>query len=67
MYVTKKMGTVPGVGRCPAVSSEDVMGYARADRRYNGRQSRLFPLKASLEKQKAPRHDRRHLAGNAPT
>ena len=30
------------------------MGYVRADRRYNGRQSRLFPLKTSLENKKAP-------------
>ena len=54
MYVTKKMGTVPGVGRCPAVSSEDVMGVCESDWRYNGRQSRLFPLKTSPENKKAP-------------
>jgi hypothetical protein len=46
----QKMGT----GRCPAVSSEDVMGYARADRRYNERQSGLFPIKIPREKQKGP-------------
>jgi hypothetical protein len=51
--MSKKDGHRPGVGRCPAVSSEDVMGYARADRRYNGCQSSLFPIKKPPESKKA--------------
>jgi hypothetical protein len=30
------------------------MGYARADRRYNERKLRLFPIKISRENKKAP-------------